>query len=93
MRTRRRKPTHPGAILRLEFLEPMELTQRQLAEHMGYEVKTINRLVNERTRVTPALALSLSKALGTTPEFWLNLQNALDLWRAPAPDHGLLVAE
>ena len=80
MSKRNRKPTTAGEMLKEEFLIPLGLTQREFAEHIGLEVKAINRLVNNRTSVTPMLALKLSAALGTTPEFWLNLQIANDLW-------------
>lgn len=80
MSKRNRKPTTAGEMLKQEFLIPLGLTQREFAEHIGLEVKAINRLVNNRTSVTPMLALKLSAALGTTPEFWLNLQIANDLW-------------
>jgi len=77
---RMRKPTTPGEMLKEEFLAPLDLTQRQFADHLNVEVKTINRLVNDKTSITPLMALKLSAALGTTPEFWLNLQSATDLW-------------
>ena len=80
MKKRMRKPTPVGEMLKEEFLTPLGLTQRELAEHIGVEVKTINRLVNNKTSVTPVLALKLSSALGTTPEFWMNLQNSNDFW-------------
>ncbi|EPZ52201.1 addiction module antidote protein HigA [Bacteriovorax sp. BAL6_X] len=79
-RTRTRKPTSVGEILSEEFLIPLELTQKAFAEHLGLDVKTINRLVNGKTSVTPPLALKMASALGTTPEFWMNLQVANDLW-------------
>lgn len=75
-----RKPTSVGEMLKEEFLAPLELTQRQFADHLGVEVKTINRIVNNKTSLNPIMALKLSSALGTTPEFWMNLQNANDLW-------------
>ncbi len=81
---RRRDPTTPGEILREEFLEPLGLTQKQLADHLGCDVKVINRLVNGRTGVTPEMALKLGAAFRTTPEFWLNAQKAVDLYRAAA---------
>lgn len=81
-RTKTRPPTTPGAVLRFEFLEPAGVTQTDLAHHIGCDIKTINRLVNGHTRVTPKLARLLSSALGTTDRFWLNLQNAVDLFEA-----------
>jgi antitoxin HigA-1 len=79
---RKREPTTPGEILREEFLKPLGLTQRQLADHLGCEVKVINRIVNGRTNVTPEMALKLGAAFRTSPEFWLNAQKAVDLYRA-----------
>jgi addiction module HigA family antidote len=63
-------------------LKPLGLTQRQLADHLGCDVKVINRIVNSRTGVTPEMALKLGAAFQTTPEFWLNAQKAVDLYRA-----------
>jgi addiction module HigA family antidote len=79
---RKREPTSPGEILREEFLKPLGLTQRQVADHLGYEVKVINRIVNGRTGVTPEMALKLGAAFRTSPEFWLNAQKAVDLYHA-----------
>ena len=77
-----RRPTTPGEILREEFLGPLEITQKQLADHLGCDVKVVNRLVNGRTSLTVAMALRLAAALRTTPDFWLNAQQAVDLYRA-----------
>jgi addiction module HigA family antidote len=78
----RRNPTPPGEILQEEFLLPLRLTQKQLADHVGCDVKVINRIVNGRTSVTAEMALKLAAALRTTPEFWLNAQKAVDLYLA-----------
>ena len=80
--TRRRKPTTPGEILREEFLLPLEMTQRQLAGHLGCDLKVINRIINGRTSVTAEMALKLGAAFRTSPEFWLNAQKAVDLHQA-----------
>jgi addiction module HigA family antidote len=77
---RSRRPTTVGEMLKEEFLLPLGLTQRQFADHIDIEVKTINRIVNNKTSLNPIIALKLSASLGTTPEFWMNLQNANDLW-------------
>jgi len=84
MRTlaRRRKPTTPGEILREEFLLPLGMTQRQLAGHLGCDLKVINRIINGRTSVTAEMALKLGAAFRTSPEFWLNAQKAVDLHQA-----------
>lgn len=65
-----------------EYLLPLGLTQRALADHVGCDIKVINRIVNGRTSITAPMALKLAASLGTTPEFWLNAQKAVDLWRA-----------
>jgi addiction module HigA family antidote len=80
--THRRKPTEPGEILREEFLNPLGLTQKQLADHLGCDVKVVNRIVNGRTSVSAEMALKLGAAFRTTPEFWLNAQKAVDLYQA-----------
>ncbi len=82
MFTLEREPTLPGEILAEEFLKPMNITQKQLANHLGCDVKVINRIVNNRTSITAEMAVKLGFALGTSPEFWLNAQQALDIYRA-----------
>ena len=77
---RSRKPTTVGEMLKEEFLLPLDLTQRQFADHIDVEIKTVNRIVNNKTSLSPVMALKLSSSLGTSPEFWMNLQNANDLW-------------
>ena len=77
-----RKPTSPGEILQEEFLKPLGLPQKQLADHIGYDLKFINRIVNGHSAVTAEMAVRLAAALGTTPEFWLNAQQAVDLYQA-----------
>ena len=81
MQPRSRIPTHPGEILREEFLVPLGQTQVSLAEHLGVSVQRINELVRGKRGVTPETAWLLSQAFGTTPEFWINLQAAYDLAR------------
>lgn len=76
-----REPTSPGEILREEFLTPLELSQKQLADHIGCDVKVINRIVNNRSAITPEMALKLGCTFKTSPEFWLNAQQAVDLYR------------
>jgi addiction module HigA family antidote len=79
MQPSNRTPTHPGEILREEFLGPLGQTQVALAEHLGVPVQRVNELVRGKRGVTPETAWLLSQALNTTPEFWLNLQAAFDL--------------
>jgi addiction module HigA family antidote len=80
MRKMTRKPTSPGEMLNEEFLKPMNLSQRKFADHIGVEVKTINRIINERQVLTPELAAKFAAALNMSVEFWLNLQMGLDIW-------------
>ena len=78
----KRKPTAPGEILREEFLIPLKLTQKQLADHIGCDLKVINRVVNQKAQVTPKLAIKLAAAFNTTPDFWLNAQKTIDIYNA-----------
>jgi len=77
-----RIPTHPGEILREEFLAPMGISQSALAEKLGVSVQRINELTNGKRGVTPETAWLLAGAFGTSPEFWVNLQSAHDLAKA-----------
>ena len=77
-----RAPTSPGEMLLEEFLKPLGMTQVELAERIRVPYVRVNELVNGKRRVTPSTALRLAKAFGTTPEFWLNGQLALDLYQA-----------
>jgi addiction module HigA family antidote len=80
--TRHRRPTTPGEILREEFLAPLAMTQKQLADHLSCDVKVINRIINGRSSVTAGMALKLGATFRTSPEFWLNAQKAVDLHQA-----------
>ena len=81
-KTRKVQPTHPGEMLREDFVPDYELTIKSLAEGLGVSRQTVNELLLERRAVTPAMALRLSRLFGNTPEFWLNAQRAVDLWNA-----------
>jgi len=74
-----RIPTHPGEILLEEFLNPMEFSQVAFAVHIGVPVQRVNEIVRGKRGVTPETAWLFAQALGTTPEFWLNLQTNYDL--------------
>lgn len=76
---RNRVPTHPGEILLKEFLSPVGITQVQLAEHVGVPVQRVNEIVRGKRGITPETAWLLGQALGTTPQFWLNLQSNYEL--------------
>ncbi len=82
MRVRKRPPTHPGGILKRHYLEHLGLTISEFSLKLGVSRKTLSKITNEHGSVTPDMALRLSKALDTTPELWLNLQQNYDLWHA-----------
>ncbi|MDZ4674213.1 MAG: HigA family addiction module antitoxin [Gemmatimonadota bacterium] len=75
-------PSHPGEMLLEEFLNPMGLSQRDLADGIRVPYQRVNELVNARRGVTPATALRLAKYFGTTPDLWMNLQLRWDLYHA-----------
>ena len=77
-----RAPTHPGEMLLEEFLNPMGLTQRDLADAIRVPYQRINEIINGRRGVTPSTALRLSKFFGVSPDFWMNLQLRWDLYFA-----------
>ena len=77
-----RRPTHPGEMLREDFMPDYGLTVSGLAEALGVSRQTMNELLRERRAVSPEMALRLSRLFGNTPEFWLNAQRAVDLWDA-----------
>ena len=72
-------PTHPGEMLLEEFLKPLGVSQVDFAKHLGVGFKRINEIVNGKRSVTPETAWLLSQALGTSPQFWMNLQTTYDL--------------
>jgi len=77
-----RVPTHPGEVLVEEFLKPLGITQVAFARHIHAPVQRVNEIIRGKRGVTPETAWALGAALGTTPEFWLNLQAAHDLARS-----------
>lgn len=81
-RALKRRPIHPGEILREDFLPDYDLTVIALAEATGVSRQSINELLRERRAVSPAMALRLSRLFSNSPEFWLNAQRAVDLWDA-----------
>jgi antitoxin HigA-1 len=78
----KRKPTHPGEMLREDFLPDYDLSVAGLAEALGVSRQSINELLRERRAVSPEMALRLARLFGNSPEFWLNAQRAVDLWDA-----------
>jgi antitoxin HigA-1 len=82
MRKTTRQPTHPGKIIKEDYLLPLSITIKDLAASLGVSRKTLSKIVNERGAITPDMALRLSRAFDTTPDLWLNLQKSFDLWQA-----------
>jgi|SRR5208283_3947424 len=74
------KPTHPGEMLREDFMPDYGLTVASLAEALGVSRQTVNEILRERRAISPAMALMLSRLFGNSPEFWLNAQRTVDLW-------------
>jgi addiction module HigA family antidote len=77
-----RAPTPPSVFVREDILEAFKLTQDELAQRLGVSRLTVNQLVNNRRAITAEMALRLSRLTGTTAEFWMNLQQKVDLWEA-----------
>jgi addiction module HigA family antidote len=86
-------PTTPGEMLLEEFLRPLGMTQKELAKRIGVDYVRVNELVHAKRRVTPSTALRLGKVFKTSPEFWLNGQLALDLYRATHDDKEIRAVE
>ena len=78
----KRRPTHPGEMLREDFLGDYGLTVSRLAEALGVSRQTVNELLRGRRAVSPEMSLRLARLFGNSPEFWLNAQRAVDLWDA-----------
>jgi antitoxin HigA-1 len=77
-----RKPTHPGVIIREDILPALGITQAQLAAHLGVSRLSVSDILHEKRSVTAEMAVRISEAIGGTPESWLRMQEALDLWEA-----------
>ena len=82
MRRMIRRPTHPGNIIKEDYLLHLAITIKDMADTLGVSRKTLSKIINEKGAITPDMALRLSRAFDTTPEFWLNLQKNYDLWHA-----------
>ncbi|MDF5727959.1 MAG: HigA family addiction module antitoxin [Rhizonema sp. PD38] len=78
----KRKPRHPGALIKRQYLEPLNMTNTKLSEILDVSRKTVSEIINEQAGISPNMALRLAKAFQTTPELWLNLQQKYDLWNA-----------
>ena len=80
MLPKNRQPTHPGEILRYEYLEELNMTQQQLADAIGITRVRVNEIILGKRSITPDTAFRLAKYLNTTPEFWIKLQSNYDMW-------------
>ena len=80
MLPRNRRPTPPGEILRYEFLEPLGLSQKELAEALGITRVRLSEIIHGKRAITPDTAFRLARFFDTTPEFWLGLQTDVSLW-------------
>ncbi|HTR01457.1 MAG TPA: HigA family addiction module antitoxin [Candidatus Acidoferrum sp.] len=76
-----RRPTHPGAILREDVLPALGMSQTEFAQRLGVSRLSVSELLLEKRAMTTAMAARLGKLLGTSPETWINMQTALDLWK------------
>lgn len=85
-----RAPTHPGEMLREEFLIPMGISQRQLADAIESSYQRVNEIVNGKRGITPGTALRLAKYFGMTPDFWMNLQLRWDLYHSQQTEQSVL---
>ena len=88
--TYRSPPTHPGEMLLEEFLNPMQLTQRRLADSIHVPYQRVNDIVNGRRGITPSTALRLAKFFGMSADFWMNLQLRWDLYFAQQDETSIL---
>ena len=78
----KRRPTHPGRILKEDYLEPLSMTITEIASKLGVSRKTLSKIINERGAVSPDMSLRLARAFNTTADLWMNLQKNYDLWQA-----------
>jgi addiction module HigA family antidote len=76
-----RRPTHPGAILREDVLPALKMTQTELAELLGVSRLSVSELLHEKRALSPEMAVRIATLLSTTPESWLRMQEAVDLWQ------------
>ena len=80
LRDPKRRPTHPGAILREDVLPALDMTQAEFAQRLGVSRLSVSDLLHEKRAMTPEMAARVGKLLNTTPESWLRMQEAVDLW-------------
>lgn len=79
---RKRKPTHPGRIIKEDILKPLNLTVAEAAENLGTTQEALSELIDERSSLSPDMAVRIARATNTSPESWMNMQQRLDLWES-----------
>jgi len=89
LNNRKRRPTHPGEILREDILPAARLTQTELARQLGTSRRSVSQIIHERRPVTPDMAHRLARVFGNSPEFWLNMQQAVDVWEKLKSHHSI----
>ena len=82
MKKMKRQPTHPGIIIKEDYLKPLSKTITEIASILGVSRKTLSKIINKRGAITPDMALRLARAFDTSPDLWMNLQKNYDLWEA-----------
>jgi len=75
-------PPHPGKFIRRTYIEPFDISARRIASHLGGSPSTFSRLIADQSKITPDMAIRLSKVLGRSPQSWLQMQMNYDLWQA-----------
>ena len=82
MQNMTRKPTHPGQIIKEDYLIPLSISIKEISKQLSISSNELSEIINEKSSITPEIALRLSMAFDTTPDFWMNLQKNYDLWSA-----------
>jgi addiction module HigA family antidote len=93
LRDPNRRPTHPGAVLREDVLPAIDMTQTELAERLGVSRLSVSELLHEKRALSPEMAVRLAVLLNTSPESWLRMQEALDLWEVQQNPQKLAVVK
>jgi len=93
MRDPRRRPSYPGAILREDVLPALNMTQTELAERLGVSRLSVSELLHEKRALSPEMAVRIARLLRTTPESWLRMQEAVDLWEVGQQPSKLVAVE
>ncbi len=87
---KKRKPTHPGIVIKEDILKPLELTVTAAAKDLGITRKALSELINERSSLSPDMAVRIARATKTSPESWMNMQQKLDLWESENKDFNII---